>query len=209
MRRSFDDPYAWQLPERRKEARFKLILRAGVLEQAGRASICLVKNISATGVQLKVYTKPLLDTDASVRVADEDPVSGRVAWIDGNQVGVSLDRELDTATLLRVQQKLRTKKRRSFPRMEVQVPAQLRTHGRIFQARVHDISSLGARVGVEIQLQSGDQIVLEIAGLPLLGAYVRWADGRQTGLAFQTPIPINLVAHWLEHVRGQCCQPPR
>jgi len=43
----------WWLDERRKDARFTLILRVGVLEQRGKSALCLVKNISSSGVQIK------------------------------------------------------------------------------------------------------------------------------------------------------------
>src|SRR5690349_19146328 len=102
MRSSTQEVDAWRLEERRKESRFTLILRAGLLEHAGRTSFCLVKNISSTGVQLKFYTQPVLDGEATLRVADEQPVAGRIAWISGDIAGMSLREELDAATLLRV-----------------------------------------------------------------------------------------------------------
>lgn len=184
--------------ERRKEARYSLILRAGVLEQQGKTSFCLVKNISTAGVQLKVYSKPVLDLEVSLRVADEQPVTGKIAWIRDDAVGMRLNEALDAATLLRVQQKLRPNRRRAFPRMSVEASALLRTGGRVHRATIHDISSLGARLRAEAGLQAGDRAIVELAGLPSIQAYVRWADGDEAGLAFETPIPMQIIAHWLE-----------
>lgn len=184
------------LEERRKEARYTLILRAGVLEQEGKTSFCLVKNISTTGVQLKVYTQVLLNKDASLRVADEQPVTGSLAWANGNRVGISLHEELDSATLLRVQQKLSTNKRRAFPRMSVEAAALLRTGSEVRRATVQSISSLGARMRGDAKLRTGDRIIVELADLPSINAYVRWADNNEFGLAFETPIPMQIIAHW-------------
>src|SRR4051794_4430883 len=60
--------------ERRKEQRHRLILRVGVLEQGGTSSFCLVKNISANGVHLKTYVRPVIDAEATLRVSDEPAV---------------------------------------------------------------------------------------------------------------------------------------
>jgi hypothetical protein len=187
-----------QEPERRKEARHKLVLRAAVVEQDGRAAFCLVRNISSTGVQLKVYTQPILGAEISLRVADEPPVSGRVAWVNGDNAGISLDEELNASTLLRVRSKLRPHKRRAFPRMEVEAPVILRTRGRVLRASVRDISSLGARVVADTQLQCGDRTIIEFPDLPAISGYVRWAEGQVAGLAFETPIPLQIIAHWLQ-----------
>jgi hypothetical protein len=46
MHSSSKETDAWRLEERRKEARYTLILRAGLLEQEGRSFFCLVRNIS-------------------------------------------------------------------------------------------------------------------------------------------------------------------
>ena len=184
--------------DRRKEARYMLVLRAGVLKQKGRTSFCMVKNISTTGVQLKTYAAPILHAKATLSVADEQPVSGRIAWIKGDTAGISLDRELDSETLLRVQQKLRPDKRRSIPRIDVEASAQLRTGGRILRATVLDISSLGARLRADTKLHLVDRVLVEFADLPSISAHVRWVHDGEIGVALDTPIPMQIIAQWLE-----------
>jgi len=189
---------AWRLEERRKEERYTLILRAGLLEQNGKTAFCIVKNISVRGVQLKVYARPVLDTEASLRVADEHPVTGRIAWIKNDTVGIILHQELDAPTLLRVRQKLRPNRRRAFPRMSVDASALLRTGGRVHRANVRDISSMGARVRADVTLNAGDRLIVELADLPSMKAYVRWVDSDEAGLTFETPIPMQIIACWIE-----------
>ena len=188
----------WRLPERRKESRFTLILRVGVLEQEGRSSLCLVKNISSSGVQLKCYARPIVDAPASIRVADEAPLRGRIMWIDGETAGLNFDHELDAAVMLRVQQKLRPNRRRSSPRVNVEEAACLRARGRIYPAAVCDISSMGARIKSKSRLEPGDRAILSLSDLPLLEAYVRWSEGDEAGLVFETPIPMQIIAHWVD-----------
>ena len=72
------------ISERRAGERHTLILRVGVLQQAGKVSLCLVKNISSKGVQLRLYSQAKADAPASIRVADELPVHGRLIWLRGD-----------------------------------------------------------------------------------------------------------------------------
>ena len=198
MRSSSNETEAWRLEERRKEARYTLILRAGLLEQEGRSFFCLVRNISVSGCELKFYFRPKLDVDAVLRVADEPPVKGTIAWIGEDKAGISFHEELDATTLLRVRQKLRPNRRRAIPRMSVDASASLHTAGRTRRAVVCDISSLGARVRTDSALTAGDRAVVEFTDLPTIIAYVRWSDGDESGLIFETPIPMQIIAHWIE-----------
>lgn len=198
MRGLSSDLEAWRLEERRKEKRFTLILRVGVLEQMDKVSLCLVKNISSTGVQIKFYTHPIVGNEATIRVADEPSVKGHVVWIRGDVAGLSFDEELDAARVLRVRQKLGPNRRRSVPRVSVNASATLRTGGRTRHATICDISSLGARIRTNSHLTAGDRAVISFAELPPITAFVRWCDGNEVGLVFETPIPMQVIAHWIE-----------
>lgn len=188
---------AWRSQERRKEARYTLILRVGVLEQRGRSSMCLVKNISSTGVQVKVYVRPIANSEVTIRVADEPAVRGHLVWFKDGIAGISFDEELDAAALLRVQQKLKPNRRRAIPRVAVDAVATLRAGGQTSRAEVCDISSVGARVRTRTTLVPGDRATAAIDGLPPTAAYVRWVEGEECGLAFETPIPLQVIASWV------------
>lgn len=188
-----------RLNERRGQARHTLILRVGVLEQYSKSSLCLVKNISSSGVQLKCYSRrPVVDGHASIRVADETPIRGRIVWLDDGIAGMGFDQELDADALLRVRQKLGPARRRSTPRINVEASACVRTGGRICYASVCDISSMGARIRTSSPLVRGDRAIITLTDLPAIDAYVRWSTGDEAGLVFETPIPMQLIAHWLE-----------
>jgi hypothetical protein len=197
MRESSQEKHSWRLEERRKEARYTLILRVAILEQAGKSSFCLVKNISNTGVQLKIYSQPDIDVKTVLRIADEHALEGCIAWIKGDTAGVSFEEELDAPTLLRVQQKLRSNRRRAIPRLSIEAFALLRTGGRTFQATVRDLSSLGARVRTASAIAASDRVFVQLRDLPSIAAYVRWTDGDEAGLVFETPIPMQIIAQWV------------
>lgn len=189
---------ASRLEDRRKEVRYTMILRVGLLEQEGKTALCLVKNVSPYGVQIKFYARPIVGAKASLRIADEPPVKGRLVWIKGSTAGISFDDELDATKLLRVRQKLSPEQRRSTPRVGVDATATLRTNGQTCRAVVFDISSLGARIHTRSALRAGDRAVIAFPDLPSLNAYVRWNDGEESGLTFETPIPMQIIAEWVD-----------
>jgi hypothetical protein len=67
--------------ERRALKRETMVLRVGLLESGGKLSFCLVKNISAAGVQVKIYGHISPDSPVALKVGDESPLEGRVIWV--------------------------------------------------------------------------------------------------------------------------------
>jgi hypothetical protein len=184
--------------ERRSQERYTMILRVGILEHGGKNSVCLVKNISATGVQLKLYTSAPVDHVVRVCVADEEPISGRIVWINEGVAGIRFEARIDPQALLRFQQKLGTVRRRSMPRIAATGYTAVRMGGRIISSVLRDISSMGAKISTSRPLETGGVAMVRFPDLPEIRAYVRWVDDCESGLVFETPIPMQVIAEWLE-----------
>lgn len=183
---------------RRSWDRIQMILRVGVLEQAELTSFCLVRNISPTGVQLRLYTTSFEIGTAALRIADEDAIKGKILWTHDGLAGFGFDREIDPETFLRLQQKLAPVRRRSLPRLKVAAHAVLRTGGRNLPAVLCDISSIGARVRTSRALQDNLAVILDLPDLPSLRAYVQWTHGGESGVAFEKPISMQMMASWID-----------
>lgn len=184
--------------ERRSHERQTMILRVGLLEQAGSPTFCLVRNISSTGMQVKLYSSAVRPGGVAVRVADENPIAGQIVWIENHNAGISFDQNVNPATLLRLQQKLDPVRRRSTPRIKAASCAALHVGGRIVQAVLQDISSMGARVITSHALEVGVPMMVRLPDLPELKAYVRWTERFESGLIFETPIPMQVIAQWVQ-----------
>lgn len=184
--------------ERRSNQRHRMILRIGVLSQDGKTSFCLVRNVSAGGVQVKLYTASFGIGDVTFRVADEDPFSARIAWISNGIAGIRFDENIEPAALLRLQQKLSPVRRRSSPRIRASASAAIRIGGRTLRASLCDISSMGARVRVSRPLPVGGTALIRFPDMPELRAFVRWTEESDSGLAFETPIPMSVIASWID-----------
>ena len=65
-------------------------------------------------------------------------------------------------------------------------------------AVLRDISSIGAKVCTSQALQQDIAVVLDLPDLPPLKASVRWTHGTESGVAFETPLPMPMIAHWID-----------
>lgn len=184
--------------ERRAQDRQAMILRVGVLSQDERASFCLVKNVSLAGLQVKLYGSNFRTGEVVIRVADEDPIGATIIWIRKGNAGLELDDNVEPAVLLRLQQKLRPVRRRVMPRIRASSYAAVRADGRNVQAVLRDITSMGARITTSRPLEVDARVSIRFPDLPEIGARVRWTDGSDCGLVFEAPVPIAVIAEWIE-----------
>ena len=184
-------------PERRSSPRQKMVLRVGLLQAAGRTSFCLVRNISASGVQVRLYGNLAAGCDISLTVGDESPLHGRLKWVREDLAGIEFNETLAPTSLLRVTQKLSGSRRRSSPRTAAAAPVVVTTNGRTVAAELCDISTSGARIRTRRPINPDSSVLLGIRGMPPLRAFVRWCDEEELGLSFAAPIPIQIIAGWL------------
>ncbi len=73
---------------------------------------------------------------------------------------------------------------------------------------VHDISKNGLMARFPEAPAVGDEMVVEVRGLPPATGVVRWVNGRKAGLQFAAPQPVEQVFQ-LKRVDGLVARPPR
>lgn len=184
-------------PERRSDHRQKMVFRVGLLQGGGRTSFCLVKNISPSGVQVKLYGSFDPECHVTLTVGDEPSLEGRVQWVRPPLAGIAFTDTLGPTGLLRVTQKLSPSRRRSSPRANLAARVLLTADGRTVWGELCDISTSGARVRTRRPAARDSTVLLGVAGMPPLKAFVRWADEDELGLSFAAPIPIEIIANWV------------
>lgn len=182
-----------QLADRRSVERHKLMFRIGLIEQEGRICFCLVKDMSPVGVQVKLFG--MLEERAAVtlQVGDDDSIPGYVAWMRDGTAGIEFDQSLSFEALMRVRQNLPVGRRRGAPRANTGLSVGLRTGGSRYGATLCDISLQGARLRTQRAVRFGESTMIEVPGLPSLKAYLRWTDGLDYGVCFETPLPIQII----------------
>jgi len=93
--------------------------------------------------------------------------------------------------------------RRVSPRTAVAYPA---TFGTLSSAtrspcRIIDISSGGARLRLYADIAPDTKIRLSLPGARLVDAYIVWADGREAGCRFDTPLEEAVITSLIASAR--------
>ncbi len=169
-------------PDQRAGKRFSLVLRAAKLIAPCGEYLCVLRDVSAGGVRLRLF-HPLppgerfeleLGSGATYAIA---PV-----WERGGHVGFrSADGKIDADELVR--------EASPFPkrplRLRLERPGIVALGDERRAVIVSDISQHGARIEVMPRLAIGERVRLSVPGLPHRTSRVVWRRRRAHGLAFE------------------------
>jgi hypothetical protein len=174
-------------PDRRSGERYLSLLRVGALLIGGRRELCLIRNISAGGMMIRVYSKIEAGTPVSIELKQGDPVSGVAQWSDRDLVGVAFDAPIDVMGLLSA---AGNGPRPRMPRIELDCALTVREDGNINRAKALNISQGGLRFESDAELRPGAHVVVAINGLAPAAGVVKWRDGKSYGVGFNRVFPV-------------------
>ena len=161
--------------QRRTGERHLSLLRVGILSVAGRRELCLVRNISAGGMMIRVYSHIDEGDRASVELKQGEPIAGVVRWVEDGCIGVHFGAPIDVISLISTSLE---GPRPRMPRIAVDRLAWLRVMGEApMRARVSDVSQGGARLETPGKLPVGDMSWCRSRGLR---RSQRWCAGMRT-----------------------------
>jgi hypothetical protein len=188
--------------ERRRDPRHLTILRVGALVGGGGRELCLIRNISAGGLMAHVYSQHKMDELLSVELKGNQPIEGRVAWIEGSNIGVRFDTQIDVAEMLSNNVEAENGQQPRLPRVEVDRLATVRCGARTCAVNTRDISQGGVKVETDEPLEVGAEIVITMEKFRSVQGVVRWCGGGLAGIAFNQLLPFGELMAWLTPERA-------
>lgn len=187
-----------QPQERRQQPRHLTILRVGALIVEGRRELCLIRNISAGGMMVHAYSNFQIGLHLSIELKTNQQVSGKVAWINGSNIGVTFDEHIDLEELLATQPTLDNGWLPRLPRVEVDRLATLRAGAMTYGVNTCDISQGGVKIETDQAFAPGQQVVLTPHKFRPVEGVVRWYHEGMCGIAFNQLIPFHELMKWLK-----------
>ena len=184
--------------DRREGQRHMTLYRVGSILVDGRRELCLIKNISAGGMMVRLYCSISEATPVSVELKSGQPIIGRISWIRDCNAGIEFDRPVDVIDILSASM---DGPRPRMPRIEAQCHATLRDGSNMLRVRVCDVSQGGVKVECTTILPQGADVVVTLPGLEPQPGYVCWIDGGFIGVAFNRFIPLGELIAWLNGQR--------
>ncbi|WP_440978813.1 PilZ domain-containing protein [Sphingomonas pseudosanguinis] len=178
--------------ERRSGKRHSAVLLLGKL-CGDVPGVCLVHNISATGLMARFVEVPSVGDSLTIEVRGLPPVRGTVRWVRGAKAGLEFDspqpyeqiflHEDDEGTIPRA------------PRFPVSLTADVKLGDRKLTAELLDISAGGAKLRAdgEVLVGGAGQIIVRPMGTAIFGTICWVRDGR-FGFRFVSPLPIDTLA---------------
>ncbi|GAA4020297.1 hypothetical protein GCM10022280_20790 [Sphingomonas swuensis] len=185
--------------ERRTGDRHLTLFRVGTMLVEDRRELCLIKNISAGGAMLRLYTGGLrIGQRLKVELKYGQPLEGKVAWVREPNVGLEFDRTIDVIAMLSQSE---DGPRPRMPRIETSSFVTIREGASIFRGRACDISQGGVKVETPVLFARNAEVVVALPGLPAQPAVVRWTDDGFAGITFNRLLPLPMLIEWLRNQR--------
>jgi PilZ domain-containing protein len=189
--------------ERRGQKRQRALLRVALLHDEGIKDLCVVKNISASGLSARVYRKLTSGTNVRVEFRSGELLSGSVVWERDWEVGIVFPKPIDVESVLASRWITEEGRRRTLPRIALACRGQLTAGPRSLNVMLQDISQGGARVQTEAPETDIRNVLLSLPDLPPIAGVVRWLGGTQAGISFNECIAFEQLARWIQTYRAR------
>ena len=124
-------------------------------------------------------------------------VEGTLQWCREGRIGVRFDHPLDVnAVLARLARKVDRGMISRAPRLQLVCDGELIIGDRSLSIEVQDVSQRGIKARASF-IRPGDEVYVQIDGLELRKAVVRWTQDGTAGLNFITTLSFEELARWV------------
>lgn len=179
--------------DQRSGKRYTLLLRAGKLVQEAGEFLCLVRDVSDSGLKLRLFHPLEIDPQSEIEFGNGERLEIECVWQKGGQAGFRFAQApIDIHRL--IDESGPYPKRHLRLRLAPPLPLLATANGLTEPGVLCDISQHGGAVALEQRLPIHAQVRIDAAPLPQLHARVRWRRGAMHGLVFQQGFRLDELA---------------
>ncbi|WFL79053.1 PilZ domain-containing protein [Altererythrobacter arenosus] len=169
-------------PDPRRSDRTSLLIRPIKLVSRKDEFLCLVRDISVTGVSIRSFHDlPPMD-DVRLESQTGETLEATAVWQMDRRAGFAFKQDIDVESVI-AEMGLYPKRPLRF---ELSTPATLFRAGQPTPATILNLSQQGAKLQTTQRLSIGELVRIEDGSLPSLVAKVCWRDGELYGVVFET-----------------------
>lgn len=174
----------------RASPRFALLLRVARLVGTRGDYLCIVRDVSETGVKLKLFHTLPGERRLLLEVASGERMAMEMVWEHNGEAGFRFDRPIDVLQFIA--------EAGPYPkrpiRLDVDQPARITVAGAVVDARLRNLSRQGARIETDLHLAIGQQLRIVADELPEFEGTVCWRDQPAYGLVFRQLMGVEELA---------------
>lgn len=174
----------------RASPRFTLLLRTAKLLYPGGEYMCIVRDVSATGVRLRLFHPLPYSTGLSLELANGSIHALEKVWERDDHAGFRFADSVDVQSFL--EEPSRWPKRGL--RLRLDLPITLFADGIATPAVLRNLSQQGAGIRVDRFLALAQKVRIDARGLPLLTGTVCWRANPEYGLALEQRFAFDELA---------------
>lgn len=181
--------------ERREGERHMTLYRVGSILVDDRRELCLIKNISAGGMMIRLYCSLSIGTPVVVELKSGQPIHGKISWTRDQNAGVSFDQSIDVIDILSSSM---DGPRPRMPRVETKCHATIREGANIFRVEACDISQGGVKIRTQAVLPQGTDVVVTLPDMDPQAGIICWSSNGFAGINFNRLLPLRHLLDWLQ-----------
>lgn len=184
--------------EQRTAARYTPLIRTAKLIGASGEFLCVVSDISATGVSVRLFHRLPEDRRLRLEMPNGDQLPLEAVWQAEGRAGFRFAGPVDLDRVVAG--------RGEWPkrpiRLNLEMPISLSGLGGQSEGSLCNISSQGAQVECSSRLALDQRLRMKGEFLPEVEARVRWRHGTRYGLVFDSLIQFADLARIAGHAQG-------
>lgn len=193
--------------ELRSAPRFTLLIRSAKLVCEGREYLCVIRDVSASGLRLRIFhpLPPATHFELELATGERFPIE-RV-WESPDHAGFRFADWIDVKDFIA---EASPYPKRAL-RLKLDFPATITADGAIAHASVRDLSREGARIETTLPLAIRQKVNFTAKGLPPIVGSVCWRSQSAYGLVFQQVFSFEelaKIAAQLQPFTGATTAPP-
>lgn len=173
--------------ELRGAERLTLMLRVAKVVCDDSELPCIIRDVSATGVRLRLFHPLSVQARLALELANGDFYFIEKVWERDGEAGFRFSAPIDIQAFIA--------EASPYPRRPVRlrmhVPAVISSRGATHAVSLRDLSQNGARIEIAAQLDFDQRLRIDVPGLPTIEARVRWRSHTECGLVFEQTIRLD------------------
>lgn len=178
------------LEDLRGAQRFSLLIRTAKLVYSCGEFLCIVRDVSASGLRLRIFHPLPEDQFMEIELANGERYPLERVWEENGHAGCRFTTEIDVHGFIN---EAGHWSRRPI-RLRLALPAVLTANDAARVVWVHNLSQHGARIECSHHLAVKQKVKVEAEGLPPLVSNVAWRDSPHYGLVFQQTFTFEALA---------------
>jgi hypothetical protein len=192
--------------EARGAQRYTLLIRTAKLVCESGEFICVVRDVSETGVRVRLFHDLPADRRMALELGNGEVYFIEKVWEKDRLAGFQFAAPIDVHAFIAEVSPYA----RRHVRLRMQAPATVSLDSMASAATILDFSQNGARIETSRHMGIGQKVKLEAEHLPALTGTICWRAGREYGLALEQFFSLEgfaLLAAGLQHLGEAPLQP--